>query len=103
MSRLYNESKQDPIEQQYNRAQYDAFANQNYEKMTQNGTLPNLKFDPSSLEDKMKKFRFVNPNQSGTKDNDWFSKLNSLTNKNNEKENGSQKKLQLGITKEDEK
>jgi hypothetical protein len=33
MSRLYNEAKLDPMEQQYNRAQYDAFTQQSYEKV----------------------------------------------------------------------
>lgn len=62
MSRLYNESKQDPMEQQYNRAQYDAFTKSTYEKAeAENSSLFSGKNDPTSVEEKMKRFRFVAP------------------------------------------
>jgi len=47
-------------------------ANQNYEQHTKT-----TGFDPLSIEEKMKKFRFAKPAIEGPKDVNWFKNINN--------------------------
>lgn len=81
MSRLYKDScaNQDTSKDEMTRAEYNAYTAQAYENLKgQNRGLPGSGFDPSELEEKMKKLRFVNPNAGAPKDSNWHTKVGAL-------------------------
>ena len=104
MSKLYSQAHQTSDEQKYNRAQYNAFADSTYEKEKQANT-SFQGFDPNSIEEKMKKFRFAKTNDTAPKDSNWFSKLQqNQQGKTPEKQSvtTNAKSFQIGVSKEDE-
>lgn len=59
-------------EQKYNREQYNALVNQTYEE--EKPKLMAKGYDPLSIQEKMKNFKFAKADNS--KDTNWFQKIN---------------------------
>jgi hypothetical protein len=79
MSKIYKELSSN--DEEMARANYDAFTKQTYEKVkTENGGKLANGFDPASLEEKMKKFKFAKPSEAVdmNKDSNWFAKIGQL-------------------------
>jgi hypothetical protein len=94
----------DPTKESYNQ-----MVDQTYESMHRSAyhsseTL-SKGYDPSSLEEKMKKFKFANTltTEGSTKDGDWFKKFQSgLKSTGSSSDQPEKPKIKFGLSKEDE-